>query len=437
MIYLLIIVFAFFGVFGHDFRPDASEKLWRKIFWIFTSAVIICVSCRKHLGIDFVVYDSRVINSLSLPDLFSSGTRLFRNRLDILFMIIKPLSDPWRSLALQSVFSLLLTIPFSCFLLRNTRYWFSCYILFFITVFFPLEFEVIFQGAAVGIFLWAYRDLKHNRLWTYLIKVLVAAYFHFSAISMMLLPLLLRKNISSKIISYRIFPFLAVAVCAGSLILPFITPVFDSIADLFPVGSYIGFFFRRVVYNLSENISTIVSSYNWKGWIGHIVTFMIFPTAIFYILRKYTSDTRFMTLVALSALLSIGSVTLEVCLRLNYYLLPFFYVAIMEICPQQSDRMFELHIPGLGPITSTAMRRCVWLVLLSPMIFFNINKFRAPMKYHKDLCGFNAYYPYLNWIQNQDTHERDSIAGTFYDLRFEQNPETTRFHQKLMNEKIK
>lgn len=435
MVYLLIIAFAFVGVFGHDFQPQASEKVWRRLFIVFTAAIILCVSLRKHLGTDFVVYEARISSDINLPHLFSSTAIFMRNRLDLIFYALSWLGPTLRVIAAQFLFCSLLTIPFSYFLLHNTRYWFSCYLLFFITIFTSLEFEVIFQGAAVGIFLLAWNDLRDKHYIPYMLKILAAAFFHFSALIMLILPVLLRPRIKNCIISPNIFPILAIAILALSMLVPAATPLFEYVSETLPGDSYLGFFFRRAAFVASNLLFSSLSALNWKGLTGFITVYIIIPVIIFYLFRRYFKDSYMVPIVAIYAILSTGGLILEFFWRASFYLLPAFLTAVMKLCPVKANSTFRIHLNGSDIMSGLTSRRTIWLLVLLPLIYFNIKKYTTPMRQAPELPCYAAYIPYLNWIENQDTTERDSIAGTYYDFRGLQNPNIGKFYLNQLNEK--
>lgn len=201
VVYFLLFLFAL--IERIDIDQEKSGILVRKNFYVAIAIFLIIFAGLRYItGYDYLNYKAIYDNDRMMEPGFS------------LFMYI---SKNWFSL----------TFPYFMFFITGTsvllkalffyRYFrYPCLLLFlyYPTTYLSLDFGLIRQGVALGIFVWAIPAIKNRKLLHYILILLLAATFHYSILLMTPVYFANRFNFSFK--KFLVFYFIGFVFVAGN-----------------------------------------------------------------------------------------------------------------------------------------------------------------------------------------------------------------------------
>lgn len=176
-IYILLFFLLVYFSWTFDFKGKKASKL--QMFFLFIPLVLV-VGLRNQIGIDTYRYGCDF--EIEIPTLFTITTDDFSNHSSqplwfLLNVICKTVYDDF--VTVQLVVAFLLHYMLFRFLLRETKYVFTCMLVIYCAVWWNFCFEIMRESLCVLIFLNALSDYnEHHKLYRYFLICLPALFIH-------------------------------------------------------------------------------------------------------------------------------------------------------------------------------------------------------------------------------------------------------------------
>lgn len=431
--YIVILLLATGGIFIFD-MPSDKGYLSRKglriggniVYWTLMALLTLTAGLRYRNGIDTIMYQMFWAESADYqPD--SGLWDMVGNRQMLLFSLLQKTGMLyWQfQLLCAAVLNLAIGLFVRCYTTRR----FTAIFFYLLLAYFNLNFEVMREGCAIAIFLWAWRDFEAGNWKRYYLKAFMAMVVHFSAVMLLLLPLLKVKriwNIFSLNRNYLILCVVSAALaCIGMYLLDFLyqmageddsSPMLVALAELINEGRSSG----------------IIDSpgLNWKGVAGYGLQFVAYPLLVVWQLQKRmqtngnadkaemesSQDAVLVRIVALIALLGLLSIFCNIFRRLENYLVIPYIIAIVRTFPLRNIcvgncRKFSFIKGKFGADIA------VWWFAFIPLLALNVYGYFAPVAHTHDTRMYELYIPYTNWIEQQ-SNERFCYIYQYYFLMY-------------------
>lgn len=190
MIYLLVILILAYGITQYDLKATKNIKYERFVIAI----LVMLAGLRYRIGTDSSSYEYwferelPVINNIDFKNItvdfkYEPGFVVFSS-------LIKTFFGDW--LWFQIITCSIINITVCRFLLRNTRYFYTAVLIYFFIFFYNANCESIRESLAICFFLLGYEKLQVGAILKYLIYIILGFTFHYSAIILLIVPLLRR-----------------------------------------------------------------------------------------------------------------------------------------------------------------------------------------------------------------------------------------------------
>lgn len=191
LIYLDLLFFSLLVFYVYDKTKGIVYKNF--IYYIFMFFFIIAVSIRFDIGPDYYNYVVQFEYALS-KFYHSSSDYIFFNYLSDLFS--------FHSRGYLGVFFIYFSLTFFLIMqnLKNKKILFYGIFIFFTFGFFFGSLDRIRQYLAISVFLLAFDDILKNNFKAYFLKIIIASFFHLSALLLLLLYFLVKIKINKIII---------------------------------------------------------------------------------------------------------------------------------------------------------------------------------------------------------------------------------------------
>lgn len=233
MIYFLILFFLFIPVLGYDILGKTRGwKLWYSIELI---VLILLVGLRYRVGgdtLDYIVFFEEY-PTFSELFYFDFSNAPFNPLWYIYNAIIKSIWNDF--LFFQIIQATIVNSIIFWFFKKNTKYFFSAILVYYVVYYLYFNMEVLREILTVCIFLISYRYIKEKKYLKYLFWAVIALLFHYSAMIMFIIPLLLRIPKINWI--YTLFAFFSVILLLSLFdITPFLSNLLvgsDALTDKF------------------------------------------------------------------------------------------------------------------------------------------------------------------------------------------------------------
>lgn len=426
-VYALILLLIMAGVIWHDFRlpkPEwskggkgntggtsdqgGSEKRWKAMLWITAGMMALVAGLRYHNGIDTWAYNVQYAYALSSEWESGGAGAISAERFEWLFRAVDSMGfGLW---SVQLLCSGVLNGIFAWFTLRYTRRFFLAFLFYFVFAYFNLNFELMREGAAVGIALWAWDSYHRGEYWKYYLKILPGIFFHYSILVMAFLPLMHLPAMRRLADNWKgVAIFVAGGYALGFLMRLAVAGLAPEVVGLFPDGP----FKDNTAYKLSVYLTQGVNpmSLNWKGYLGYLTGYVGYAIVIWYFLQLrirgrnglakgndeegYSLDRDFGGMLLLMAAAVMASFQFETIGRLQNYLILASAVGFSRSVLTQN--------------------RTLWALVMVPMFIFKLYSYTAPVMYAGKGKVYELYVPYSDWIRkNTDVHQ-DSLFNLYHE----------------------
>lgn len=373
-------------MFHYDFYGKTLHK--KLLYNTILIMLILIAGLRYRLGIDtqsyMAFFDLSVdgLGSISNID-FSTGK--YDPCFVIFCSIVKTFFNAfWVVQLIQA--TILNTLIFK-YIIRHTQYIFTAVLFYFILFYLQYNMEIMRAAWAIIICLYAF-DYARNKKWLKCYAlIIIASFFHFSAIIMLFIPLFLKIKFNKTTMTVLIF----VAV--------------------------FGIVFQQYFYNIvalltySNRLSSKFDSYsdsiyftqmfNINGFISLLIQYVIVPFISINYLKSIHSKVvdRLESMVFFCSFFSVLSIPVAIMYRYAQFFYFPIYIVMAEALNcyiQRSTRQVAINKIFLFLFVTTYL---VFPVFLS----FN----------HKDIDGqhstMSRYYPYSSIIEKSKNEDRESI----------------------------
>lgn len=283
--YFYIVLFMFIVLaYYYDYKKFTSlRSFWLVVMWI----TAVCIAAfRYRMGVDSVMYEYEYPEMPTLSQLWNY--KFSDSRYQPLYIIFTAIPRTFSKdfFGFQLFHAIVVNGVLFWFFNKYTRHVFTALSLYFLTLYFLLNMEVLRESLAVSVFLLAWPFFERKKWILYYIVCTIAVGFHISAILMYLLPVFWLPGLR------QLFVF-----GKRTLII---------IALLFGIGFFIQkyFFDFLTVLNLTDNIQERVDAYkdndlggsamSIAGSVAYLVKFAIYPLmALYFISHKKRLRRRF------------------------------------------------------------------------------------------------------------------------------------------------
>lgn len=395
MIYLILVLGLFVLTYIYDYKGRDSGRL----MWIIIIALvfIMIAGFRYRLGTDSIRYERYFVEG---PDLTTISSKHFMNtRFSPLYILlavsVRTITDQF--VVFQLIHATIVNCVVFYFLYKNTRKIFFAATLYFFTLYFSLNMEVLRESLAVAVFLLAWPFFKDGKWLKWYILSVIGFLCHTSAVFMFILPVIVLPGIKSLFV----FGKRTVFICIGIFVLALFirTRFFDYIQA---VAVFENVAERAKVYSTNDLAS---SSLNPFGIVGNAVRFVAYPLIALYFLSlkdqsSFQRNERFVSLTIMSSYIGVVAMVIAIFYRYNNYFL-FFPIVVL------SDFLFTNLKVNARKIRLNFL---TWVILFIPIFVLDVH-FGVMGSANKSgtLKGYMNYYPYASRFDMEKDEDREKL----------------------------
>ena len=397
MVYLVVLVLLAYLICRYDILDgNINRVFWERcIVFMF----IVIAGFRYRIGGDTINYleifyhETPYLWEISFDDLFNST---FEPLGLLLFSVV--FSVGGKFFVIQLIQAIFVNILLFRFFKKHTQYVFSCFFLYFIWMYIYYDFEELRAGISVVLCLLGNDYLLEKKWLKGYLLYLIAVFFHYSSILLLLTPLflLLRFNI------------------VGVFLIIMSIPVSSLLLKLF--GDYL------LLLNLDSQISMKASGYInsdehtqavgiWSYLVD--VSFPVFYVMIsyWYLCVKNHNEKlhKLQPFVILAILFLCMSVNLDIVRRYMHFYAPYLIVFYAV--------MFVELIKNDAKVTkSLALLRSI--AFFFPLFYYFSATYReVPQRMLDKSCrNYQKYYPYSSVLEKSLSDKREKLFRNLYNI---------------------
>lgn len=390
MIYLFVLYILLVGIFIISKKSTSKKKYWYAIECI---CLILLSGLRYHVGGDSLAYEED-FESGTYPKLTELYRFDFKNSeyqplWYLLVAIVKSIANDF--ILLQIVHSLFINIVVFWFIRRYSKKPFTMVLVYFVMTYLYFNMEILRESIAVCIFLLSIPYLQNKRYLQYYILVILAIGFHFSALILIPIPLIIKANTASFSIKQGT---IALAIIFVLSLTPAIRSVLNAIDFSMVISRY-------------ETYSGLKS--NFVGQIFPIIR-SVFMLMLIVPIAKFRENKGFENGIINTYLLIVFiGILLQFFYRFENYLIIPFYVIILN--NYYGYKKFS---------TSKRLKmRSAYIVFLIGISFILLNKTyyyvrdQSEFNYSNTAHYYNRYYPYSSVFEKKEDSRRNNIYWNF------------------------
>lgn len=190
MVYVFLFIIVIFCIYKYDFLQKNDIK--KKYCFLYILLICISISAFKYrVGSDILAYMEEyktypLLSNLSFENIFENSDR--QPGWVILTSFLKSISNKFT--LFQIVQAIFINTIIFLFIKRNTKYVFTCILLYLVYMYTELNFEVMRESFSVGFFILGIEAFKQKKWWKYYLFALGAISFHLSSCFLFLIPLI-------------------------------------------------------------------------------------------------------------------------------------------------------------------------------------------------------------------------------------------------------
>lgn len=398
MLYIAILVLLVFLIYHYDYQ---QHKYCRRE-WYFVCAVIFILvgGLRYRLGTDTVVYEQQY---QYMPDLLSFFSHNFeQEKYGRGFMLIAALARSISNefVTLQIINAIFINSIIFWFYYKYTNHPFVAILLYAVICYFPLTFEAIREGCAVGMLLIGWKYFLNNQWVKYYLCAIVAIFFHISGSVMLILPIFYLPvfRLFFKMGKGFIITVISVFVICLFLSVKFFDLIrllqmadVDSYASEYENGSYSGstslsiigmaaFFVKNLLYPIIA-IAIIKNNHKINGLTGN---------------SNYIDKLEYM--FCWSVYIAIMTLFLKLFYRFNNY---FYMFAILAITDAVFTQVSISH-------KKIKLSFAVWMILIFPYLSISLSRMFSDDG-GSGILFIRRYYPYESVIDPVKDQKRENL----------------------------
>lgn len=393
MVYLLIFILIFFGVYRYDYcRQEKGKFVYLAIICML---FILVAGLRYRLGQDTLSY---LMDYERLRPITNLGPRDFeRTRFAPGFVIFTSIFKQFTSdfTYFQVFQAAFVNIILFYFFNKYTKHVFFAILIYFFYEYFIYSFQQMREAMAVCIFLlsWPF-FLKGKWLWWYLASFL-AFTFHISAIVMFVVPLICLPGIRQLFI----FGKRTLIICFVLMVVfALIQSLFFKYIELLAVTD--AMVERAQTYSKSDLGGTTL---NIAGFISQLIRFIIYPLIALYFIKKRQDAgggkvfNKFNAFVLMSIYISLVSFFISILLRYNNYFFPFATILL-------ADWVFSYIPQGHRKIK---FKFAYWVLIFLPMFGMQFYNYLGKINKSGTMKSYMVYYPYRTVFDKTENHDTE------------------------------
>lgn len=385
-----------------SYRYDYCRKESGRLFWyLITFLILVCVAgLRYRLGTDSVRYETYYKNMPMLWELdsYNWAKDRFEPGFVILMSVCRSISSDFT--LFQFVHAIILNICVFLFFYKNTRHIFFGIFFYCLILYIQLNYEVLRESLAVGIFLISWEFFKKNNYIVYYLFILLAICFHIGSAFCLLCPLFLLPGINF------LFTFgkRTIPICLGVIALGFvINLLFFDIVRLMTFSATMAD--RATAYSKNELGGTTL---NLLGALGVSLRWVVFPWLGLYFTNKiidhsnklkenYWRHLETMTLV--SMYIGCVSIPISIFFRFNDYFY-FFSILAMSLFVFENLRLKKKRLK---------LSFMYWTIMFIPLIAIQIKGQFGNVNFSGTLKSYMSYYPYASRLDPVEDRNREAV----------------------------
>lgn len=383
MIYLFVLILFLIPIIGEIKRKEFIPK-----YYYFLCLVLVLLSGLQYrMGADIVGY----MGEYSRFDIDFSwnyiSSRPLRQPLWVLLNVFcKSITDDF--VLLKFIQAIFINVIFFWFIKKESTMPFTAALLYFLTLYFQLNFNELRQSFSIAFFFLAYGFLERKKYLPYYLLVFIAYEFHEAAIILFALPFLNSFKVNKRnimIFGGGLFAIAFLAIVFQEQIMTMIANIIFQFSDLIAVA---GRYFANSYYsNHIMNTNALIEYVFMLGLYTMILVINISRNcyksnydAIIYLL--------FVTLFILNGIFPI-------LYRLSSFFMIFYVFSLVNILDEMRLKRIRIRLNGIV------------LTAFLLIFFFVHNKFlfREAEYGEKPIIQF---YPYTSIIDKQEVPEREA-----------------------------
>lgn len=393
MTYLFIIIILILLTYHYDFKKNKSHRLeWYALMCII---FILVAGLRYRMGFDTPAYEYAYKNFPSISALteYDFSYSRYNPGFIILGSIAKSISNEF--FVLQLIHATLINTVVFIFFKNNSSNIFFCILLYFLTLYFYFNMEIMRESCAIVIFLisWKY-FVKHKWIPYYLINS-ISLIFHTSAIILFLLPVLYWTPIRIFLQIDRLF---ILKLMIYIFIFYILSSKFFEILRLFEIAEvddYANTYENSDIYGERNNFNII-------GIIFYLVTISI-PYLIYQLNKKklkYENNFQIISFIlGLYIIIVTAGLFITILTRFYNYFTIFVILYLSKIIDSKFKFKIEKFKFNLNYLFSFSITAIYLLTSFYSLYYIDLRESGVPKLYN--------YYPYNSVIFKEKNKLRE------------------------------
>lgn len=374
MIYLIVFIILLFFAIRFDGKPSSPKTVNYRTA-ILCIILILLAGLRYRVGTDTLIYTDQYLHfksldQLSFDDLFKDSK--YRPGWILFTSFFKTIGAGLY--IYQLCIAIIINVGVINFLKQKVDYVFSAILIYYVVLYIFFNTEVLRQAIAVSIFLYAYLLLEKGKWFKYIILCILAFSFHEAAIIMLLVPFVMKINVSKILIPFT-----------------FIIVLLFLFAPIIRHYTYDYFSMIEMVTNKADtyfsNVDDAEYSFNFS-FILNLILNVLLPLYVIYLNRFNTQKNSFYMMAILSIVFYTVSSFLPMMYRIRYFFWLFDSVLFIEIFKYIAKNKKIIYILCM-----------VAFLLVKSRIYFTLADDRTPV--------YIKYYPYTSIFNEQKIIERE------------------------------
>ena len=276
--------------------------------------------------------------------------------------------------------------------IKNVSKWiFTCLLFYFVLVFADINFQLLRQALAIGIFLNAIPFFERNEWGKYYLVCALGLLFHESILIAFLVPLVKLVKLTTKGLIVYVCVILVFFVLSGSIV--------NSLLNVLLSGSEVSL---KVLHYSNEVEVCLHFSFLLNVLLNGII-----PLLFLYVFSKEGRHTSLMYLTLVYVFIYSVGLYIPILYRFNFYFLLFFYSFFIEIFKFLAKKVKRFR---LGPFKFNPgfvfLCLCLVLVLYKSKVYF-LSYGDSPYPVYVQ------YYPYSSILTRNTNAAREALFAWF------------------------